>query len=247
MSRYLKIIVLFMLLAPLASLRALADPGYYVVTAYDNEGQRSVDTRYWTVKTPGSPATLWPEIGVGYGVTSRWYTEVLASYIGTLDTAQKISSLNWQNEILLTRGQYPFDLALHASLIRTYGYDAGTTFEYGPVLQTEVGRLQINANVFFDRHWSYESPQEPTEVKYQWQLRYHWRPLLNFGLQGFGELGTFDDVSSRANQSHRAGPAIFGSWRMADGHQLMYQLAYLFGKTYGQRGDMFTMRVQYTF
>jgi hypothetical protein len=28
---------------------ARADPGYYVVTAYDNEGQRAVDLRYWSV------------------------------------------------------------------------------------------------------------------------------------------------------------------------------------------------------
>ena len=60
-----------------AAASAAADPGYYVVTAYDNEGQRSIDLRYWTVKKPNQPAKLWPEIGVGYGVTSRWHTELL--------------------------------------------------------------------------------------------------------------------------------------------------------------------------
>ena len=247
MSRALKWLLLFGLLAPFAATHTRADPGYYVVTAYDNEGVRTIDTRYWTVKSPGSPATLWPEIGLGYGVNSRWYTELFASFIGNWDSAQKLSSVNWQNEVLLTRGQYPFDLAVHASLIRTQGYDAGTTLEYGPVLQTEIGRLQLNGNVFFDRSWSNDGPQEPTQMKYQWQLRYHWRPLLNVGLQGFGELGTWDDWSARVYQSHRAGPALFGTWRMADGHSLIYQAAYLFGHTYGQRGDMFSMRVQYAF
>ena len=67
----------------LASATAMADPGYYLVTVYENEGQANIDFRYWTVKFAGSAATIWPEIGVGYGVTKRWYTEVYASYIGS--------------------------------------------------------------------------------------------------------------------------------------------------------------------
>ena len=246
MSPVLKLVALAALLA-ISPVRALADPGYYVVTAYDNEGVRTLDMRYWTVKSLGSDATLWPEIGLGYGVTSRWYTEVFAGFIGDAGSAQKLSSLNWQNEVLLTRGQYPFDLALHASVIRTYGYSEGNALEIGPVLQTEVGRTQLNANLFVERAWSADGPQQPTRMKYQWQVRHHGAPLLNVGMQGFGELGTWDDWSARANQSHRAGPALFGTWRLAAGHVLQYQAALLFGSTYGQNGKMFSTRVQYGF
>lgn len=228
-------------------LTALADPGYYVVTPYDDAGVRTIDVRYWTVRSPGEAATLWPEIGVGYGVNSRWTTEVYASFIGTLDTAQKLSSLNWQNDVLLTQGQYPFDLALHATLIRTQGYGAANVLEVGPVLQTEVGRTQLNGNVFFERTWPGDGPQRPTQLKYQWQLRHHWQPLLDVGLQGFGEPGAWDDWSARAQQSHRAGPAVFGTWRLGDGRALLYQAAYLVGSIYGTRGDMFSMRVRYAF
>ena len=224
-----------------------ADPGYYVVTAYDNEGVVSVDTRYWTVKSKGEPATLWPEIGIGVGVNSRWTTELFASFIGTRDTAQKLSSWHWQNDVLLTQGQYPFDLAVHASLIRNEGYEPGYAIEMGPVLQTEIGRLQINGNVFFEREFPDDGPAEPTQMKYQWQLRYHAHPLLNPGLQGFGELGTWDDWDACRRQSHRAGPALFGTWRIAPGHALQYQAAMLFGRVYGQTGTMFSMRVLYAF
>jgi hypothetical protein len=68
--------------ALLASASALADPGYYLVTVYDNQGQANVDFRYWTVKNKGRGEVIWPEIGVGYGVTSRWHTGVLASTSG---------------------------------------------------------------------------------------------------------------------------------------------------------------------
>jgi hypothetical protein len=233
----------WLLLAPAA---AWADPGYYVVTAYDNKGQHTIDARYWSVKPTGQVATIWPEIGFGYGVSTRWYTELFASYIGSSGSATRLNTLNWQNEYLLTQGEYPFDLAVHASYIRSVGYDGGYELEYGPVLQTDVGRTQLNANLFFDRSYGGEGTS-PTQLKYQWQVRYRWQPLLNIGLQGFGELGTWDDWSPRAQQSHRAGPAIFGTLPLGDGQSLLYQAAYLVGSTYGQHGSMFSMRIQYAF
>jgi len=225
---------------------AQADPGYYVVTAYDNAGQRSIDVRYWTVKSHGAPAVLWPEVGVGYGVSSRWYTEVYGSFIGTADTAFKRSSLNWQNEVLLTQGEFPFDVAMHASLIRYPTAEEGTTLEYGPVLQTDVGRTQLNFNLFFDHTWGGLASSR-TQMKYQWQAKYRFRPALQFGLQGFGELGDWLDGASREQQSHRVGPAVFGRWALGSGHTVQYQAAWLLGSTYGQNGNMFTTRVQYLF
>ena len=225
---------------------AAADPGYYVVTAYDNEGQRTLDLRYWTVKTPGEPATLWPEVGFGYGVTSRWYTELFASFIGTMDTAMKLSTWNWQNEVLLTQGQYPFDLAIHASLIRAAESYEGYALEIGPVLQTDIGRTQLNLNLFFEHTWGgYASAH--TQMKYQWQAKYRWTPALQFGAQGFGELGDWAKWAPRDEQSHRIGPALFGRWDLGQGRALLYQAAWLVGSTYGQNGNMFSMRAQYAF
>jgi hypothetical protein len=225
---------------------AFADPGYYVVTAYDNEGQRSIDLRYWTVKTPGSPATLWPEIGFGYGVTTRWYTEVYGSFIGTHDTAFKPSTWNWQNEYLLTQGQYPFDLALHATLTKEPHESDGYGIEYGPVLQTDFGRTQVNLNVFFERDRGEYAP-DGTQMKYQWQLKRRWLPALQFGAQGFGELGRWDHWAPRDQQSHRAGPALFGELPLGGGTTLRCQAAILWGSTYARHGDMFSARAQLVF
>ena len=234
--------------APCAT--AHADPGYYVVTAYDNEGQRSVDLRYWSVKRSGRPEKIWPELGFGYGVNSRWYTELLYSTIGPSNWDIVPSYLNWQNEILLTQGEWPVDVAVHAMLMREIGYGAHYSLEYGPVLQTDIGRNQLNANLFFERSFEGEEAT-PIQLKYQWQVRHRWQHWMDFGLQGFGELGAWDHWGDASHQSHRAGPALFGRIDLGQGQgakqSLLYQAAVLVGSVYNRRARMFTLRLQYAF
>jgi hypothetical protein len=225
---------------------ALADPDYYVVTPYNNEGVRLLDVRYWTVKPAGGHATRWPEIGLGYGVNSRWTTEIYASYEGASDEATHLETLNWQNDVLLTQGQYPFDLALHATW--THVQDAtGDAIEYGPVFQTEIGRTQLNGNLFLFKQFHTDNAG-PAALRYQWQVKQPWKPVLAFGLQGLGDLGPWDHWAPNSGQSHRAGPAVFGHWRLDDARDIRYDAACLFGTVYhGNSAGMFTMRVWYAF
>ncbi|MBP6851533.1 MAG: hypothetical protein KA164_08025 [Rhodoferax sp.] len=224
---------------------ALADPGYYVVSVYESEGVARADFRYWTVKLKGSSTVIWPEIAVGYGVNKRWYTQVLASYIGSADSATRPSNLQWQNDFLLTQGQFDVDLALHTLLVRYYD-NGGNALEFGPAMQTEWGRMRFNANLILERPWGLARPR-PTQFKYQWQAVYRWRPQLQFGLQGFGELGEWDNWAASASRSQRVGPVIQGAFASTQTSGWHYQLAYLDGKIYGKRGHMLSARIHYEF
>jgi hypothetical protein len=224
---------------------ALAAPGYYVVTVYDNPGVRTVDFRYWSVKPRGAEAIYWPEVGLGWNVNGRWYTEVLASYVGADDFATHVDTLNWQNDVLLTQGQYPIDVAVHTLLVAPQGGISKHAFEFGPVLQTDVGRTQVNFNLVFEKGFGAEAG-DPVQLKYQWQLRHRWKPWLQFGAQGFGEVGPWDHWLPRDAQSHRAGPALFGALPGGPG-TVSWQAGYLWGKTYAQRGSMLTARLKYEF
>lgn len=215
---------------------ALADPGYYLLTPYGTPGAVTLDLRYWTVNPSGRQAVLWPEIGVRYGVSDRWTSELFASYIGNSLREQTLSSINWQNSFLLTDGRQPFDLALHVQLIRNRG--EGNAIEFGPVFQTEVGLTQLNLNLVFERVWP---SAKGTSLKYQAQALQLVGRGVRMGVQAFGELGAWDGGWGTA--SHRAGPVarvhLFDNWNL--------QAAYLRGKTYGSRGDMFSAQLTWTY
>ncbi|MES2152285.1 MAG: hypothetical protein V4508_21100 [Pseudomonadota bacterium] len=224
---------------------ASAGTGYYLVSTYPNEGERTVDFKYWNAKPSGRPPRSSPELGLGYNVNGRWFTEVSASWFQLSPGSNKLSALEWQNDFMLTQGQYPIDVALHSTIERDQDTH-GLGLEIGPVFQTEIGRTQLNLNLFFERDYRVEEVTE-VDFKYQWQVRQHWMRKLDVGLQGFGELGKWNDWLPRAQQSHRAGPALFGSWDTGAHEQLKYEAAYLIGKNSGHTAKSVTLRLQYAF
>jgi hypothetical protein len=225
---------------------AQADPGYYVVTPYANEGVRTVDIRYWSTKATGQTEYIWPEIGFAWGLNSRWTTELFLSFIGSHRDAVVQSTLNWQNNIMLTQGEWPVDVAVHLQVIKDRSPWKQDALEYGLLFQTDLARTQLNANVVFERPVGGSSQAKP-QFKYQWQVRHRWLPGMHVGLQGFGELGDWNDWAPSEQRSHRAGPAFFGTYRLDGKQNLNLQAAWLFGKTYTKQGHMFTLRAHYNF
>ncbi|XLZ73239.1 hypothetical protein ABT364_01525 [Massilia sp. SR12] len=219
-------------LAALFPLAACAETGYYLVTTYDVEGQASIDYKYWNAHYKNSRNVASPEIGIGYGVTSRWYTELTAQWIQFDGRQTRHTGVEWQNDFLLTQGQYDVDVALHTVLERARRRERGYFVEIGPVLQTQIWRTQLNLNLFLQREFD-NGLSNDTELAYQWQVKQRWKSWLAPGLQGFGE---------RRQHSHRAGPAVFG-----EVGRVKYEAAYLFGRNSGRVANSFTMRVQYFF
>ena len=219
---------------------AVADPGYYVVTPYDQAGRVGTEFRYWTVKPPDEEATLWPELGLSYGVNTRWTTRLLASWEGESWRGARLASWNWINEVMLTQGEKPYDLAIHAQLVRNRE-DKTSALELGPVWQTDLGRLKLNANAF----WEYDSGKHDTRLKLQWRGVYRVAPGWRMGVEGFSEVGQWNDWVPRRRQSHRAGPALLATLWDQGPDTVTLNAAYLFGKVYGSRGEMFTIQLQW--
>jgi hypothetical protein len=226
--------------------QALAGTGYYLVTTYPDEGRRTLDFKYWNAKPDGLAPRSAPELGFGYNVNSRWFTEVMGEWFQLSPGSNHLAALEWQNDFMLTQGQYPVDLALHSKVERAQDGSGELGLEFGPVLQTEFGRTQLNLNVFFERAYR-SAAVEPMQIKYQWQVKYRWIEQLQFGVQGFGEMGQWNHWLARDQQSHRAGPALFGTWPQAGGQAWKYEAAYLIGTNAAHDARSVAMRLQYVF
>lgn len=234
-------------LAALLPQIAFAETGYYLVSVYDVAGQANIDYKYWNAHYKHGRNVAMPEIGFGYGVTARWYTELSTSWIQFDGRHTRNTGIEWQNDFMLTQGQYDVDVALHSSVERARDRADGYGLEIGPVLQAQVWRTQFNLNLFLQREFA-NGERNDTELAYQWQVMQRWKPWLSPGLQGFGEVGKWNDWLPRSQQSHRAGPALFGHVDAGPrGHQLKYEAAYLIGRNSGRSANSFTMRLQYLY
>lgn len=227
-----------------AAAQAGSDPGYYVVTPYDDAGRLSLELRYWDARRGARQRSLmWPELGLAWGVNSRWTMRLLASGIGHSLDGQRLEALQWHNDVLLTQGEWPLDLALHSVLRR--GFDGhGDALELGPVLNTDLGRTQLTAGLFAEQGLG-RGLAGAAQLKYQWQLRQRWRPGLHWGLQGFGELGDWNRWSAHAAQSHRLGPALFVAPSGGQAGRWQWQAAWLQGKVYGRSGHMASLQAMW--
>jgi hypothetical protein len=225
---------------------AHAGPADYVYTPTVEKGEREIDFKAGTQDSdPRKSAAM---LGVGYGANDWWFTEVYVKVAKEGGDSVKYDAFEWENKFQLTEtGKYPVDVGLITEIeVPRERKEEVIELKLGPLFQTEFGKLQLNANVLFEDHVDAEEPSE-TEMGYQWQAKYRWKPALEYGLQGFGEMGPWDDWEPSDEQSHKAGPAVFGKLAAGDQQAIKYNAAWLFGMSDGAPDNTFRMQVEYEF
>lgn len=221
---------------------AAAGPSDYVVTPIVEEGEREIDFKAGTRKLPdGAGESAW-SIGFGYGASSWWFTELYAKWHREPGEPSAFDAWEWENRFQLTEtGRYPVDVGFLLEIERPKDPSEGYEYRWGPLLQTEFGLWQANLNLLVEKHIRAAEP-ENAELGYQWQLKYRWRPSLEAGVQGFGGVGSWDDWASSQEQSHIAGPALFGRIKVGQHHAIKYNAGLLFGLN--STSPKHTLRVQ---
>ncbi len=229
---------------------ARANPADYIYLPAVEYGEREVDFKYGaSAPAPGNPSAEGVSLGLGYGAREHWFTEV---YLKQERYAGQPANLGeWENKFQLTEtGQYAVDVGLITEVEIPLSANAAWEISAGPLLQTEVGRVQLNGNLIF-RH-AYARPDETgvqsaTNLDYQWQVKYPWQAGLDVGLQGLGSQGVWNNWSYRSRQSHLAGPALMGKYHIAGRESIRYNAAWLFGVSGVSPHNTFRVQVEYEF
>jgi len=230
-----------------AASNAFADPDNYVHMPNVEYGEKEIDIKFGTVKDVNGERASAASLGFGYSPTQYWATELYVKYNRESGNGTRFDAIEWENKFLLTEtGKYPVDVAFLTEIERPQDRAEGYEFKFGPLLQTEFGKTQLNANLLFARHYRSDTPSD-MEMSYELQAKYRWKPEFEFGVQRFGDLGKWNDWAPRSEQSHRFGPAIFGKVALGSHQAIKYNAALLFDTNSTTRSNTFRTQVEYEF
>ena len=233
--------------ALLSPLLALAGPSDYVYTPTVEYGEKEIDFKFGSARKSGEPNESAASIGFGYGAKEWWFTEIYLKYKRENNEGTHYDAIEWENKFQLTEtGKYPVDIGFLVEIERPKDHAEGWEVKWGPLFQTEFGKLQLNANILFERSFD-AAERSKTELQYQWQVKYRWLQQFEFGAQGFGEMGEWDHWASSNERIHKLGPAIFGKIPVGDHQAIKYNAAVLFGASKAAPDHTFRMQAEYEF
>ena len=221
----------------------------YVYTPAVEYGEREIDFKIGATSPLAGNRAQGASIGFGYGAKEYWFTEI---YLKQERNGSTVANLaEWENKFQLTdTGKYPVDVGLITELEAPLSANAPWEFKLGPLFQTEFGKFQWNGNLLFERTFGKADENGvpySTNFSYQWQAKYRWQPILEFGLQGFGDMGKWNDWNKQIDQIHRVGPAVFGKFALGNRRAIRYNAAWLIGSNNAAPDHTFRMQIEYEF
>jgi len=188
------------------------------------------------------------KLGVGHGFTDFWFAEIYAELERPAGTDEyEVESYELENLFRLTEtGKYWADLGFLIEYSHASESGHPNKWELKPIVQKQLGTHLVTLNLNFERETGSNASDE-WEFGYAWQYRLIGRPVLEFGLEGYGSVGELTKWDNSGDQKHEVGPAIFGKIKTGGGHAWKYRLALLFGLNDATPDATLTGMLEYEF
>lgn len=227
----------------------LAGPADYVYLPTVEHGEKEIDFKFGSVKKPDGDTKQVTSLGFGLGATEYWFTEIYlkSEHVGS---EPRLNILELENKFQLTEtGKYPVEIGLITELEIPLNKDGeAKEYKFGPLFQTDFGKIQLNGNILFERAFDGDGDEiHETVLQYQWQTKYRLKKEIELGLQGFGEMGKWNDWAPGSEQEHKIGPAIFGKLAISEHQAFKYNAAWLTGLTDATANNTFRLQAEYEF
>jgi hypothetical protein len=237
----------FALCGGLATSLVHADPNDYVRTPTVEYGEKEIDFKSGVQRNRDDTSESANAIGLGWGATAWWFTEVYAKYKREAGESSAFDAWEWESRFQLTEtGKYPVDVGFLFEIERPDDRTEGYELTFGPMLQKEWDRIQGNFNLFLQKH-ARATAAFDTELHYQAQVKYRDSEKLEWGVQAFGDLGQWDDWSPTSAQEHKIGPALFGKFRTGARQAIRWNTALLLGATDSSPSATLRFQAEYEF
>lgn len=236
---------------PIVPDAARADPNDYVITLDFAGGERELEAKMGaaTSARDGTPRGEAAAFAWGLGVNDTWFTEAYVQFANSTAGASGggLDAVSWENIVRFSEpGQWPVDVGAMMEIERPRAGSQGWKVTAGPLFQKDFDQFQVNANLLLERVYD-GAPREPTQLTYQFQVRYRSETVVDFGAQALGEMGAWNHWGTPGGQVHRVGPALFGSRRLSPGSSLSYNAALLLGVSRGAADATLRAQVEYEY
>ena len=114
------------------------------------------------------------------------------------------------------------------------------------LLEKQVGRTVVSLNLPIE--WKFGPNYVPgTGLSYGARAEYLLHPLFSPAVEALGEPGVIGRFAATSQQTHTAGPAIYGAAHIAAHQTLRYSVASLFGLTPASPGWTLVTRLELEF
>jgi len=234
-----------------ASMAACADPNDYVLDLDFSAGEQELEAKMGAASSApaGQPAAQAIALAWGRALGNQWLTELYGQFANQVNGAGGggLDAVSWENIVRFAEpGEYAVDAGVTLEIERSRAASEGWKVTLGPLLQKDIDELQVNANILLTRQFGAQAAP-PLQVSYQFQVKYRATPLLEPGVQALGGLRLAAPGGSALPRDHRAGPAVFGRYRLGQGRAIQYNAALLFGLAHGAPDTTLRAQVDYEF
>jgi hypothetical protein len=224
-----------------------AEPNDYIRTPIVEYGEREIDYKFGKQKNRDGSSDFAHSLGYGFTPTAWWFTEFYAKYAKPASERTSFDAWEWENRFQLTEaGQYPIDLGFLLEVERPKNRSEGYQITYGPMFQTEWGRTQGNFNIFIQKNIR-ATESFDTELHYQVQLKYRAYQYFEWGMQGFGNVGQWNNWKKSTEREFKVGPAIFGKVKVGVHEAISWNAALLKGTSNATPTTTFRLQTEYEF
>lgn len=176
-------------------------------------------------------AQTW-KLGVGYGFTNYWFSELYAEYEKPADSSTiKVQYYEWENMFRLSKpGQYWADWAVILEYSYAVDEEEKDAYKIMPIMQKRFRKHMLTLNVGFERNPS-ENGTNKVQLNYAWQFLWRGNPVYQFALEGYGQFGDVTNWAPASEQTHQIGPALVGKFKSGEDNAWDYRLGVYFGLT----------------
>ncbi len=241
--------LLLVVLALSAQSAGAVDASDYLLLPTVVQGEREID---WRTGIASAGATTSAQtdyaLGLGYGVTAHWFTELAAHYGQRQGSTLQFRDVTWENILQLSDpGEWPLDIGISFEVERSQRSQDQLDVTGGALLQKEFGFFQANLNILLS-HVIEGTEPATTRVLFQGQLKYRYSEPFEFGVQAFSNLSTYRTTwAPYADQVHRIGPVALGKVKFGHERSLSYNAAFLFGTTDRSPDRTLRFQIEYEF